>query len=86
MAHAIVSAISLIDFEAVLIDGWIPRDLRSALVVETAARLDRYDLTGLNRPDVREGTIGPDARAVGAASLPLSERFLLDTNAFPKAS
>ena len=84
ITHAIVSATSLIDFEAVLIDGWIPRDLRAALVVETAARLDRYDLTGLNRPDVREGTIGPDARAVGAASLPLSERFLLDTNASPK--
>lgn len=85
LAHAIVSAISLIDFEAVLIDGWIPGDLRAALVVETAARLDRFDLTGLTRPDIRAGSIGPDARAVGAASLPLSERFLIDTNAFQKA-
>ena len=85
MAHAMISATSVIDFEAVLIDGWIPRDLRAALVAETAARLDRFDLTGLNRPDVREGTIGPDARAVGAASLPLSERFLLETNAFQRA-
>lgn len=85
MAHAIVSAISLIDFEAVLIDGWIPHDLRSALVAETAAHLNRYEFTGLNRPDIREGTIGPDARAVGAASLPLSKRFLLETNAIQRA-
>ncbi len=85
LAHAIVSASALIDFEAVIIDGWIPPDLRAALVTQTAAHLDSFDLTGLILPEIREGTIGPDARAIGAASLPLSERFMVDANAFQAA-
>ena len=32
---------------------------------------------GCEIPEVREGTVGIHARALGGASLPLSERFLL---------
>lgn len=78
LAHAIAAACSVVDFEAILIDGWIPASLRRRLVEATREQLDMIDMAGLERPEVREGTIGPDARALGAASLPLSDRFLLD--------
>jgi predicted NBD/HSP70 family sugar kinase len=76
LAHAIGAAASVIDFEAALIDGWLPPALRRRLVDETAARLSAVNLAGIAAPEVREGSVGPDARILGAASLPLSERFL----------
>ena len=78
LAHAIAAACSVIDFEAVMIDGWLPAALRARLVAATRARLFALNLAGIVPPEVREGTIGPDARALGAASLPLSERFLVE--------
>ena len=79
LAHAIVSTCALIDFRAVKIDGWIPASLRDDLVVAVHRSLDKLDLTGIIRPEVMPGTVGPDARALGAACLPLSSRFLTDT-------
>jgi len=78
LSHAIVSACSVIDFETVRIDGWLPEDVRRALVAEVGTQLARFNTTGLVRPGIEAGTIGPDARALGAASLPLSERYLLE--------
>lgn len=43
----------------------------------TDVALNRLDLAGLQRPDLRPGTIGPIARALGGASLPLFERYLI---------
>jgi predicted NBD/HSP70 family sugar kinase len=84
MAAAIFPCACLIDFESVLIDGWMPAAVRQRLVARTAEALDRISLAGIDLPDVRAGTIGPDARVLGAASLPLSERFLVDRKAFLK--
>ncbi|MDJ0630518.1 MAG: ROK family transcriptional regulator [Rhodobacter sp.] len=78
LAYAVTTACAVMDFEAVLIDGWIPANLRSRLVAATDRHLDRHNLTGLQRPAIRPGTVGADARALGAAGLPLSERFLVD--------
>lgn len=78
LAYSIAAAASVIDFEAVLIDGWLSPGLRAALVRETAKHLARINLAGVSPPRILEGTVGPDARALGAASLPLSERFLVN--------
>jgi predicted NBD/HSP70 family sugar kinase len=78
LSQAIIAAISVIDFEAILIDGWMPGSVRARLVVAIAERMSKANMVGLQTPDLREGSIGPDARALGAASLPLSHRFLLD--------
>ncbi len=87
MAHAIVAAASVIDFRAALIDGWMPGDLRARLVQRIAANIEDFNLAGLTTPpEIREATIGPDARALGAASLPLSERFLVDPSAILKST
>lgn len=84
LAYAILSSSCLIDFESVVIDGWLPEAVRAALVDRTARRLHEIRVAGIEVPDLREGSIGRDARALGAASLPLSDRFLVDRNAFLK--
>jgi hypothetical protein len=43
--------------------------------------LQRLDLSGIAPPVVREGTVGAQARSLGAAAIPLSQRYLLDQNA-----
>ena len=84
LAFAIASSVSLIDFECIIIDGWMPEDVRAQVVCATSAALDKIDIAGITPPKLRAGTIGSDARALGAASLPLSERFLVDRSSFLK--
>lgn len=76
IAHATHAAISVIDFPVIRIDGWMPSPIRAALVARVEAELAGLDFTGLERPVVQEGTVGADARALGAASQPLFRRFL----------
>lgn len=85
LAQAIVSATCLIDVDTVLIDGAIPAQVRADLVARTAGHLGKAVVPGIALPAVREGMIGAAARSLGAASLPLSERFLVDRRAFLKA-
>lgn len=84
IAQAVFSSACLIDFQCVLIDGWLPAAVRKELVRRTRLRLAETHLAGIETPEVREGTVGSDARSLGAASLPLSERFLVDRTAFLK--
>lgn len=84
IAVAILSAASVIDFQCILIDGWMPTEMRAGLVRRTNERLGALAIEGIAVPTVREGTVGGDARSLGAASLPLSERFLVDRDAFLK--
>lgn len=85
LAHAILSACAVMDFEAVLIDGWMPESLRAELLIRIEAAFSGMNLAGIAVPEFRPGTVGPDARALGAASLPLSERFLADQASLRKA-
>lgn len=80
LAYAIVAASSVIDFEAAVIDGWMPLDVRRRLVEAIRQAISGIDAEGLKLPFVREGTVGIHARALGGASLPLSERFLVGPN------
>ena len=79
LAHAILSSCSLIDFECVKIDGWMPNAVKSRLIALVRDHLSRLNLTGLESPSISAGSVGPDARALGAASLPLSDRYLVET-------
>ncbi len=80
LAQAIIAAVSIIDFEFAVIDGGLPSDTRRKIVAETRRAVLTFDLQGVQLPLIEEGSIGIDARALGAASLPLVERFLLDRN------
>lgn len=81
LASAILSATTLLELEAVLIDGWMPPAIRAEITARTQAALGRLDLSGITPPAVREGTVGAQARSLGAAAIPLSQRYLLDQNA-----
>lgn len=81
LAQATLAAAALVEIEAVLIDGWMPEGIRAEIVRRTEAALLRMDLAGIEPPAIRAGTVGADARALGAAAIPLSQRYLLDQNA-----
>ena len=78
LAHAVVAAISVIDFETVIIDGGMPGTIRERLVERTRQQVATHDFQGLDMPVFQPGTIGPIARALGAASLPLFDKYLID--------
>ncbi len=81
LAVATLSAASLLELEAVLIDGWMPPDVRARITARTAAALAQLDMAGVAPVQVREGTVGAHARSLGAAAIPLSQRYLIDWNA-----
>ena len=78
MAMAIVSACSIIDFEAAIIDGSFPAEIREKLVSKITQHIVTLDRQGIDLPKIEAGTIGSKARMLGAASLPLFNRYLLD--------
>ncbi|MGQ0565885.1 MAG: ROK family transcriptional regulator [Gemmobacter sp.] len=84
LASAIMSATALLELDAVLIDGWMPADVRRRMTEATQAAFGGLDHSGIAPPAIREGTIGPQARTLGAAAVPLSQRYLLDPSAMLK--
>ncbi|MFK0688469.1 ROK family protein [Mesorhizobium sp. IMUNJ 23033] len=86
LAYAIVAASSVIDFEAAVIDGWMPLTVRRRLVDAVIEVIGTIDGEGLKLPAVREGTVGIHARALGGASLPLSERFLIGSTTISRSA
>lgn len=78
LAQAAVAALSVIDFQAMVIDGWMPAEVRQRIVAAVGVALARQNMAGLEPLSVIEGTIGADARALGAAALPLTDRFLIE--------
>jgi predicted NBD/HSP70 family sugar kinase len=85
LAHVAASAGALCDLQAMVIDGWLPVALRQRLIAAIETELDRVTLSGMTRPRILAGTAGPQARALGAASLPLSAKFLIEFAGLPDA-
>ncbi|WP_370161921.1 ROK family transcriptional regulator [Limimaricola soesokkakensis] len=81
LARAAATVCAVIDFEAVLIDGGFPEQVRASLVERIRAGLDRVDLRGLIPPRIEAGAVGGNARGLGAACAPIFAQFLLDTHA-----
>ena len=77
LATAIVGSCSIIDFSAIIIDGGFPDDVRSKIVNATQSALQRLNLRGLVAPQLIEGTVGNQARAIGGACLPFFDKFML---------
>lgn len=77
LALAAVAVSSVIDFETILIDSNCPDGVRSQIVERTRKALTVIDTQGIDEPVIAEAAIGRNARAIGAASLPIIERYLL---------
>ncbi|MBB3592682.1 putative NBD/HSP70 family sugar kinase [Rhizobium sp. BK529] len=80
LAQAIVAAASIIDFSAAVIDGGFPDWVRRRIVQATIYEAEKLDLQGVVMPDIVEGVVGAQARAIGGASLPIFARYLTDQN------
>ncbi|MFC3852175.1 ROK family protein [Salinispirillum marinum] len=80
LAHAIISALAVIDFEVVVLDGAFPDIIRKRLVKEINQRLDQLDQQGVVRPGIMPGNFGSLARAVGAAAYQISTEYMIDQN------
>ncbi|WP_374547361.1 ROK family transcriptional regulator [Rhodoblastus sp.] len=80
LAQAIAASVSVIDFGHVIIDGGLAPDVRRRLVDLVRKKARAQDLQGLSPFEIDEGSIGANARTMGAASLPFFARFLLNQN------
>ncbi len=78
LSYASISAMSVLDVEAIVIDGAMPVGVRRELCLRVAAQVETLDRRGLSGVTIVAGTIGADARAIGGAALPLIKNFARD--------
>ena len=86
LSRTVVSAMSVVDFEEVVIDGLLRPDWRHRVVDGVTTAYGRFNCTGLSPIEIGTGSIGPQARVLGAALLPLIGRFSPDTDLLVKTA
>jgi hypothetical protein len=69
----------------VVIDGSMSRQLLTQLIEVTQAALAQYSWEGLWPARLIAGEVGPDARALGGALMPLHANFAPDQDLFLKS-
>lgn len=79
LAQALVATVAVVDVEAVVIDGLLPRSLLADTVDLVALRFAAMLPQGLVAPLIHVGVIGPQASALGAAILPIYLQFAPDS-------
>jgi predicted NBD/HSP70 family sugar kinase len=75
IAYAIHAALSVVHFDAVMIDGSIPDGVLRRIVLLVRGYLDELDEDLTSALPVREGSRGRKETGLGAACLPLADRF-----------
>ena len=75
LAMTALTMASVVEIEAVVLDGAMPPDARDRLVEEVRAAMDDMPTTGIEVPQILPGRVGRSARSVGAALLPINDRF-----------
>lgn len=78
LAYATTAVCSVIDFEAVIIDGGFSPSVKGRIVEATRKAMAKVNLQGIAAPVIEAGLVGASARAIGAASLPLFSRYHID--------
>ncbi|CAN7705223.1 ROK family transcriptional regulator [Pseudoduganella sp. LjRoot289] len=84
IALALCNANCLLDLDQAVLDSSGHPALLERLLERTALALAQYSWEGVRRPALLGGVIGADARAVGAALLPLHANFAPDRELFLK--
>jgi hypothetical protein len=85
LALTVVSGTAFLDIDAVVIDGSLNRSLLTLLIDATQAALSQYNWEGLWPARLIAGEVGPDARALGGALMPLHANFAPDQDLFLKS-
>lgn len=78
LAEAILGTVSIIDVEAIVLDGIMPADIRRLLTDRVRERIEDHADDVIIVPRILEGRLGASATAVGAALLPMHERYWLN--------
>jgi predicted NBD/HSP70 family sugar kinase len=78
IAQAAVAIASVVDPKAIIIDGAMPNTVRSELTAAVHRHLETLNRDGIAPFAIEEGTIGVQARALGAASLPLFANYMVN--------
>ncbi len=84
LSHAIISATSVIDFQEVVLDGLLCPTWRQRIVDAVSDECAKFNHAGLSPFEIAIGSIGPSARVLGAALMPLIRRFSPDTDLLVK--
>jgi predicted NBD/HSP70 family sugar kinase len=84
IAQAAAAIAAVVDPVAVIIDGAVPPHVRTQLVSAVRGHMARVNTDGISPFAISEGTIGIQARALGAASLPLFANFMVDRDVLLK--
>jgi predicted NBD/HSP70 family sugar kinase len=78
LVYAVLSAVGVLDLNAVIIDAHLPRFLVDELVEMVSRRLDHVAPSGVFKPDILTGKVGANAVAMGGAILPFYSNFAPD--------
>jgi predicted NBD/HSP70 family sugar kinase len=78
MADAIVTVCAVFDFPVIIVDGAFPDAVRADLTARINAAIENCNTDGIQVPDIISGSVGSNARVIGASMLPISARFLVD--------
>lgn len=77
LAIACAAITSVIEVEAILVDGAFPDTVRGRLTQQIDTAFSKLDITGIEKPQILEATTGMRARSVGAALLPINAKYFL---------
>ena len=84
LAQAIAGSIAIVDIEAVVIDGLLPRPLLLDTVARIRAQFSDTMPPGLIAPEIVTGELGARGSALGASLLPIYSMFGPDTGVLMK--
>ncbi len=84
LAQAIIGSIAVIDVDAVIVDGILPRAILDTTIAMTARRFNDIVPDGLVAPQIVVGSAGVQAAAIGAAILPFYSMFAADSTVLTK--
>jgi predicted NBD/HSP70 family sugar kinase len=84
LVFALLSAVSVLDTQAVVIDGQLPSFLLDELVETVRRRIHTQSLSGVFEPQVLRGGVGGNAVAYGGAILPFYANFVPDKSVLLK--
>jgi predicted NBD/HSP70 family sugar kinase len=84
LAEAIVGAVSVVDLNAIIVDGILPVETLVNTVDLLKERFGKIAPEGIIDPKIMIGSIGPNAAAIGAAILPFYSMFAPDSDVLVK--
>jgi predicted NBD/HSP70 family sugar kinase len=84
LAQAIVGAVSVVDLNAIIVDGILPRTPLIETIDLLRSRFVQIAPEGIIRPKILLGSMGNNAAAIGAAILPFYSMFAPDSDVLVK--